>query len=156
MKRTIIITALILVLAFAFAGCSGGDNTVVIGSKDFSENIVLGEIMAQLIEKHTDLKVERKLNMGGTFVNFEAIKNGDIDIYPEYTGTGLSAHLKMDVINDPDESYRVVSEEFDKRFGLKWLGTFGLNNTYTLALSNEVYEKYGIETYSELAEISRT
>lgn len=154
MKRRIIIAALILVMALAFAGCSGSDDTVVIGSKDFSENIVLGEIMAQLIEKHTDLKVERKLNMGGTFVNFEALKNGDIDIYPEYTGTGLSAHLKMDVINDPDEAYRVVAEEFDKRFGIIWLEPFGLNNTYTLAVSNQVYEKYGVETYSDLAEIS--
>ena len=122
--------ALILALSVAFTGCSSSD-TITVGSKDFTENTVLGEIFAQLIEAKTNLKVNRKLNMGGTFVNFEAIKNGQIDIYPEYTGTALTAQLKMDVINDPDETYRIVSEEFDKQFNIKWMKPLGLN-TYTL------------------------
>lgn len=155
MKRVkLIIVPLILAIAIAISGCSGGDNKIVIGSKDFSENVVMGEVFAQLIEANTELKVTRKLNMGGTFVCFEAIKGGDIDIYPEYTGTGLTAQLKMDVITDPDEAYRVVSEEFDKEFGIKWLEPLGFNNTYTLAVSKEVYEEYGVETFSDLAEIS--
>jgi len=94
--------------------------------------------------------VNRKLNLGGTFVNFNAIKNDQIDVYPEYTGTGLTAHLKMDVVNDPDESYRIVSEEFLKQWDIVWLEPFGLNNTYTLAVTPEVYETYGVETYSDL------
>ena len=145
--------ALILALSVAFTGCSSSD-TITVGSKDFTENTVLGEIFAQLIEAKTNLKVNRKLNMGGTFVNFEAIKNGQIDIYPEYTGTALTAQLKMDVINDPDETYRIVSEEFDKQFNIKWMKPLGLNNTYTLAVTNEVYEQYGVETFSDLAAIS--
>jgi len=156
-RRKIIALAMVLVLAltFALAGCSSSsDKKITIGSKDFTENTVLGEIFAQLIEAKTNLKVERKLSMGGTFVNFEAIKNGQIDIYPEYTGTALTAQLKMDVLNDPDETYRIVSEEFDKQFNIKWLKPLGLNNTYTLAVTNEVYEKYGIETFSDLAAIS--
>ncbi|MPM85776.1 Glycine betaine/carnitine/choline-binding protein OpuCC [bioreactor metagenome] len=140
-------------LLAALGGCSG-KKSVTIGSKDFSENIVLGEIFAQLIEAKTDLKVERKLNMGGTFVCFEAIKNGDIDIYPEYTGTGLTAQLKLDVLSDADETYRIVSKEFDEQFGITWLKPLGFNNTYALAVTNEVYEQYGIETYSDLAAIS--
>jgi osmoprotectant transport system substrate-binding protein len=140
-------------MSITLFGCSG-DDTVTIGSKDFGENVVLGEMMAQLIEQHTDLKVDRKLNMGGTFVCFEAIKNGDIDIYPEYTGTGLTAQLKMDVISDPDEAYQTVAEEFDKQFGIKWLEPFGFNNTYTLAVTDAVYQEYGIETFSDLAEVS--
>lgn len=151
--KKIIAFALVLVLAFGMMGCSGKDK-VTIGSKDFSENVVIGEILAQLIEANTDLQVERKLNMGGTFVCFEAIKNGDIDIYPEYTGTGLTAQLKMDVITDSDEAYRVVSDEFDKQFGIKWMQPFGFNNTYTLAVTDAVYQQYGIETYSDLANIS--
>ncbi|MGI5935851.1 MAG: glycine betaine ABC transporter substrate-binding protein [Oscillospiraceae bacterium] len=147
-------TALVLVLTLAFVGCSSSADKITIGSKSFSENIVLGEIFAQLIEAKTDLKVERKLSLGGTFVNFEAIKNGEIDIYPEYTGTALTAQLKMDVINDPDETYRIVSEEFDKQFNVKWLKPLGLNNTYTLAVTNEIYEQHGIETFSDLAAIS--
>lgn len=143
----------ILLFTITLTGCSGSDK-VVIGSKDFSENILLGEMFAQLIEAHTDIKVERKLNLGGTFVCFEAIKNGDIDIYPEYTGTALTAQLKMDVINDSDEAYNVVLEEFDKKFDIKWLSPLGFNNTYTLAVTDKVYQEYGVNTFSDLVSIS--
>lgn len=153
-SMTILLVVMALALSFTLTGCWGGD-AITIGSKDFSENITLGEMFAQLIEAHTDLKVNRKLNMGGTFVCFEAIKNGDIDIYPEYTGTGLTAQLKMDVISDPDEAYQVVAAEFDRRFGVKWLEPLGLNNTYTLAVTDAVYRKYGIETYSDLVKVSK-
>lgn len=146
-------TVLLLLPSVVLTGCSSS-KTVTVGSKDFSENIVLGEIFAQLIEAKTDLKVICKLNMGGTFVNFEAIKNGQIDLYPEYTGTALTAQLKMDVITDADETYRIVSEEFDKQFNIKWLKPLGFNNTYTLAVTNEVFETYRIETFSDLAAIS--
>lgn len=145
--------ALVFLLSIALTGCSGGDK-IVIGSKDFSENIILGEMFAQLIEAKTNIKVERKLNLGGTFVCFEAIKNGQIDIYPEYTGTGLTAQLKMDVIGEPDEAYRVVAEEFNKRFDIKWLSPLGFNNTYTLAVTDKVYQQFGVETFSDLAKIS--
>ncbi len=153
MKKIVLaLLAASLLMVFTVSGLAQG--TVTIGSKDFGENIVLGEMMAQLIEAKTDLRVNRKLNMGGTFVNFEAIKKGDIDIYPEYTGTGLTAQLKMDVISDPDEAYRVVSEEFRNQFGITWLEPFGFNNTYTLAVTDAVYQQYGVETYSDLAKIS--
>jgi osmoprotectant transport system substrate-binding protein len=153
-KRMISLTLVMLfALPILFTGCSK-NKTITIGSKDFSENIVLGEILAQLVEAKTDLKVSRKLNMGGTFVCFEAIKKGEIDIYPEYTGTGLTAQLEMDVISDPDEAYRVVSEEFNKQFEITWLEPFGFNNTYALAVTDEVYQTYGINTYSELAKVS--
>lgn len=144
---------LVLLFSFLVTGCSK-KNTITVGSKDFSENIVLGEIISQLIENKTDLSVNRKLNMGGTFVCFEAIKNGNIDIYPEYTGTGLTAQLGMDVIADADETYQVVSEEFQNQFAITWLEPFGFNNTYTIAITNDVYEEYGIETYSDLAKYS--
>lgn len=152
-KAIALATVLLLLPSVVLTGCSSS-NTVTVGSKDFSENIVLGEIFAQLIEAKTDLKVIRKLNMGGTFVNFEAIKNGQIDLYPEYTGTALTAQLKMDVITDADETYRIVSEEFDKQFNIKWLKPLGFNNTYTLAVTNEIFETYRIETFSDLAAIS--
>ena len=145
--------SLVLLSSIVLTGCSGGEK-IVVGSKDFSENILLGEMFAQLIEAKTDIKVDRKLNLGGTFVCFEAIKNGDIDIYPEYTGTGLTAQLKMDVISDQDEAYRVVAEEFNKQFDIKWLSPLGFNNTYTLAVTDKVYQQYGVKTFSDLAKIS--
>lgn len=147
-KITIVLTLALAAILF-FTGCAKNDS-ITIGSKDFGENIVIAEMLSQLVETHTDLKVNRKLNLGGTFVNFNAIKNNQIDIYPEYTGTGLTAHLKMDVVNDPDESYGIVSEEFVKQWDIVWLEPFGFNNTYTLAVTPEVYEKYGVETYSDL------
>ncbi|MCK9602026.1 MAG: glycine/betaine ABC transporter substrate-binding protein [Sphaerochaeta sp.] len=143
------VLTLALAAILVFTGCAKNDS-ITIGSKDFGENIVIAEMLSQLVEAHTDLKVNRKLNLGGTFVNFNAIKNDQIDVYPEYTGTGLTAHLKMDVVNDPDESYRIVSEEFLKQWDIVWLEPFGLNNTYTLAVTPEVYETYGVETYSDL------
>lgn len=153
-KITAFLLAATLLASGVLSGCSGKD-TITVGGKDYGENNILSEMFAQLIETHTDLKVNRKLNMGGTFVCFEALKNGDIDIYPEYTGTGLTAQLHMDVITDPDEAYRVASEEFDKQFDIKWLKPVGFNNTYALAVTNDVYEEYGIETYSDLVEISK-
>jgi osmoprotectant transport system substrate-binding protein len=145
--------SLVLLSSIVLTGCSSADK-IVIGSKDFSENILLGEMFAQLVEAKTDIKVDRKLNLGGTFVCFEAIKNGDIDIYPEYTGTGLTAQLKMDVISDQDEAYRVVAEEFNKQFDIKWLSPLGFNNTYTLAVTDKVYQQYSVKTFSDLAKIS--
>jgi osmoprotectant transport system substrate-binding protein len=153
-KWYVIVIAAIMILSLSLSGCKGSD-MITIGSKDFGENIVLGEMFALLIENHTDLKVDRKLNMGGTFVCFEAIKSGDIDIYAEYTGTGLTAQLNMDVISDPDEAYFVVKKEFEEQFGVKWLEPLGLNNTYALGITEEVYEEYGVNTYSELAAVSK-
>ena len=156
LKKRIVGLLLLIVMSstLMLTGCSSS-NTVVIGSKDFTENILLSEILAQLVETQTDLKVERKQNLGGTFVCFEAIKNGDIDIYPEYTGTGLTAQLEMNVISDPDEAYRIVAEEFDKKFKITWLSPFGFNNTYAIAVTDQVYQTYNIETVSDLAKISK-
>ncbi|MBC7325825.1 MAG: glycine/betaine ABC transporter substrate-binding protein, partial [Moorella sp. (in: Bacteria)] len=146
----------ITMLLFVAAGCGGaGDKgTVVVGSKDFTENILLGEIMAQLIEANTDLKVERKLNLGGTLVNFNALKKGDLDLYADYTGTGLVAILKMDVINDPQKAYDTVQKEYNEQFKLKWLQPFGFNNTYTLALPEEVAQQRNLQKISDLKDVA--
>ncbi len=155
MKKKILSLAIgaVTLASIALTGC-GSKDTVVIGSKDFSENIIIGEMLAQLVENKTDLQVNRKLNMGGTFINFEALKKGDIDIYTEYTGTGLTAQLKMDVMSDPDETYRVVSEEFDKQFDIKWLKPLGFNNTYAAAVSRAVADEYDLKTCSDLIGVS--
>ncbi|MFA5562345.1 MAG: glycine betaine ABC transporter substrate-binding protein [Eubacteriales bacterium] len=143
----------LMILPLALSGCAG-KNKLVIGSKDFSENILLGELLAQLVEAKTDIKVERKLNLGGTFVCFEAIKKGNIDLYAEYTGTALTAQLNRDVIADPEEAYAVVAAEFQRQFGVSWLSPLGFNNTYTLAVTDEVYQTHGVETFSDLIPIA--
>lgn len=151
------IAALILTGALAmplFTGCSKGDK-IVIGSKNFTENEILAEMMAQVIEKNSDIKVERKINMGGTLVCFEAIKKGQIDIYPEYTGTGLMEELKLPVNNDPDEVYDMVSAKFESQFHITWLKQFGFNNTYALALPADIAQKNNIESISDLVPYSK-
>lgn len=124
---------------------------ITIGSKEFTEQIILGEIMAQLIESNTDVSVTRKFGLGGTMVCFNALTNGDIDVYPEYTGTGLTAILARQAISDPKEVFRIVSEEFEREYNLVWLSPFGFNNTYALAMREQHAEKLGIENISDLA-----
>lgn len=144
--------------------------TVGIGSKDFTESIVLGEIVAQLLEAN-DYNVERQLNLGGTVVAHEALVNGDIDTYVEYTGTGLLAILGMELPKSEDTAdeataestpaagggiaqtvYDIVAEEYPEQFGVEWLEPWGFNNTYALALRADQAEELGVVTISDLVE----
>ncbi|HLO01590.1 MAG TPA: glycine betaine ABC transporter substrate-binding protein [Symbiobacteriaceae bacterium] len=140
------------------AGCSGSAakaGSITIGSKDFTESIVLGELVAQYVEKNSDIKVTRKLNLGGTTVNFDGIKKGDLDLYVEYDGTGYGVHLKhTDPITNPDAIYDQVKKEFEEKYKLTFTKPFGFNNTYALAMPKTVAEQYGIKTYSDLAKHS--
>jgi len=129
----------------------GSAGRIVIGSKEFTEQEILGEMMAIMIECNSNIEVERKLNLGGTMICFNALKAGDLDLYPEYTGTALVNILKYDVISDPDKTYKVVQEAFGKKYGLKWLKPFGLNNTYTLTMRRPHAEELGLKTISDLA-----
>ncbi len=153
-KKALALLAVLALTVTVFAGCTSGKK-VVIGSKDFTENKILAEIMAQLIENNTDIKVERKINMGGTFVCFEAMKKGQIDIYPEYTGTGLTAQLKLPVETDPEKVYATVSTEFEKQFQIKWLKPIGFNNTYALAVPQELASKNQLESISDLGNFAK-
>ncbi|HEO70084.1 MAG TPA: hypothetical protein ENN80_02400, partial [Candidatus Hydrogenedentes bacterium] len=130
---------------------AGNAGTIVIGGKNFTEQEILGELLAILIESKTNLKVVRKLNLSGTMVCFNALTAGDLDLYAEYTGTGLVSILKEDAINDPDEAYEHVKEVFAERYGLEWLEPFGFNNTYTLTMREEQADALGIHTISDLA-----
>ena len=119
MKVIALVVAYVLMFTVMLTGCSSS-NAITIGSKDFSENIVLGEIFAQLIEAKTDLKVNRNQIWVGPSLILKQSKMAKLT-YIQYTCTALTAQLKMDVIIDSDEAYRVVSEEFDKQFNIKWL-----------------------------------
>lgn len=139
------------------AGCGGGASKgkVTIGSKDFSESILLGEMVAQLIEGNSDIKVERKLNLGGTKVNFDGLKAGDLDMYAEYDGTAYGVHLEhTEPITDASKVFGQVKQEFESKFKLTWSKPFGFNNTYALAIPRNLAEQYAIKTYSDLAKHS--
>lgn len=145
---------MILVLA-SFGVFNKKDQKVItIGSKNFNEQLILGNMLATLIQKNTDIKVERKLNLGCTSIAFNALKAGQIDMYVEYTGTGLVDIMKQKSISDPDKTYDTVKEYFNKNYGLTWLKPLGFNNTYTLAVTKELAGKYKLETFSDLAKLS--
>ncbi|MEJ2658817.1 MAG: ABC transporter permease/substrate-binding protein, partial [Desulfobacterales bacterium] len=97
---------------------------VRIGTKNFTEQLILGEMMAQLIEAKTGLAVERRFNLGGTMICHGALVSGEIDLYAEYTGTALTAILKHPVISDPEEALHYVTKTYHKRFDLQWLKPF--------------------------------
>lgn len=136
------------------AGCKSGgeteERTVAVGSKHFTEQEILGEIMAQMIERNTDIRVERRFNLGGTMVCFNALKAGDIDLYAEYTGTGLVNILGMKAIKDAEQTYEIVKKKFRSKFGLVWLPHFGFNNTYTLTMRKKQAAALGIRKISDL------
>jgi len=131
-----------------------GDDDIVIGSKNFTENFILAELFGILIENYTNLVVDLRLGFGGTKLVFEALKKGDIDLYPEYTGTGLLVILKsekkMDELKDKREVYQYVKKEYEKRYGITWLPPLGFNNTYALMMRWKQAEKLNIQTISDL------
>jgi hypothetical protein len=113
---------------------------VRIGSKIFTEQYILAEMVAQLVEGHTQLAGEVRAGMGGTQICFEALRAGEIDLYPEYSGTGLEVILKRKELlrdslgGDPARLYGYVSRAFPDRFGVRWLPPLGFNNTYALLM----------------------
>jgi len=129
-----------------------GPRRVVIASKNFTESHLLGEVMAQLLRAHTDLEVEHRSGLGGTLVCFEALRGGEVDVYPDYTGTGWSIVLKEpEKITDPLRAFLHVQAEYRARYDVEWLQPFGLNNTYALAVTAELADELGLRTISDLA-----
>ena len=129
MKRYLALSVAVLCLG----GCSR-TNSIVVGSKNFTEQIILGEIAAQQLERKLHIRVDRKLDLGGTLLTHEAIVKGDIDIYPEYTGTGATVVLKRAIPADPVQAYMVVKDAYLSRFHLVWLPPLGFNDTFAMVV----------------------
>lgn len=149
--------ALILVLFMVtiLAGCEKSEKKVVIASKPHTEQYILAEMLTILIEDHTDIEVEMKLGIGGGTSNIHpAMLKGEVDIYPEYSGTGLLFVLKEELIADPDELFEEVRKRYEEDFGILWLDIYGFNNTYALAVRNETAAKFGLKNYDDLAKVS--
>ena len=112
-------------------------HAIVVGSKNFTEQLILAEIAAQQLERKLHVPVERKLGLGGTLLAHEAIVQGGIDIYPEYTGTASSVILKQAVPDDTVRAYMAVKDEYLKRFHLVWLPPLGFNDTFAMVVRSE-------------------
>src|SRR5579863_5709093 len=142
-----------IVLAFALLTACGParENRIVIGSKNFTEQLILGEIIAQQIESQTHLAVERRFYLAGTYICHQAILAGRIDVYPEYTGTALTAVLKGKPSADHEKVYDQVKAEYDKRFNLTVGAPFGFNDTFAIEIRGDDARRLGLKTISQTA-----
>src|ERR1043166_6671123 len=129
---------------------SGASRRIAIGSKDFTEQVILGEIVAQTIESRTGLPVERRFDLRGNLAH-DALVAGEIDSSVEYTGTALTAILKLPPLSDAREVYRRVKGEYAARFHVEWLEPLGFNNTFAILVRAADAKKLGLETIGDLA-----
>src|SRR4030095_1580075 len=116
-----------------------------------TEQVILGELLAQQIERKTDLRVDRKLNLGGTLICHEALAAGQIDTYVEYTGTALTAVMKEPPSNDSARVYDTVKEAYKNRFGIEWTEPLGFNNTFAMIVRKADAQASNLKTISDAA-----
>lgn len=144
-------------LGFATGITREGSPDIIIGGKLQTEQYILGHMYRLLIENYTTLDAGLQMGLAGTQIVFNALDNGEIDLYPEYTGTGLHVLLNADsatvnrLDNDPEAVYAFVKEQTRQQFGLNWLQPIGFENTYALLMRRQQAEKLGISTISDLA-----
>ncbi len=148
-------TGAALALLFALQAPGPQAAPVIVASKPFGESFVLAEMFAQLLEAR-GFRVERRRGLGATEIAFQALREGAIDVYPEYTGTGLLAILGEPPAPDPGQVFARVSREFRERYGVRWLPPLGFENTYAIAVRRETAESLGLRTLSDLARVGRT
>lgn len=161
MKKTGLIFALLASVGIILAACGGGksgesgvasDKQITVSSKNFTENVIIAHMMADLIEAKTDIKVKRTVNLGGSNVVWNALKNDEVQLYPDYTGTIVANYYQEETGTSEESLAR--ARELIKPEGLAFLEPFGINNTYTLAVTKETADKYKLKTLSDLAKVS--
>ena len=151
-KLFVVMMAVVMLLSLTACGggssSSGADKNVIVGSKAYTEHEIVAEIDALALED-AGFTVERKMNIAGSVVH-TSITSEEIDIYPEYTGTGLISILQMDALTDQDEVYNTVKEAYDEKFNITWLDYAQANDGQGLFISKKASDEYGIATISDL------
>jgi glycine betaine/choline ABC-type transport system substrate-binding protein len=145
-------TACAVIIALLAVGCSSKER-IIVGSKNFTEQIVLGEIIAQHIEQRLGIEVDRKLNLSGTLLAHEALKSGGIDLYPEYTGTALTAVLKAPVDRDKSAVLARVRAGY-KPWRLLWMDPLGFDNTFAMVIRTDMASQLNLRSISDAAKRS--
>ena len=144
--------SLFVFAVLTITGCRAQrDETIVVGSKNFTEQIVLAELFAQQIEAHSTLHVERRVNLGGTLLCHQALVAGKIDLYPEYTGTALTAVLNEPPQNDPAAVFLRVQEQYRARFSVEEMPPLGFNNTFAMVVREDDAAKVHLQKISDIA-----
>ena len=149
--RTAFFLLLSLILLLFLSACSHRDR-IVVGCKNFTEQIVLGELIAQQIENTTHLPVERRFYLGGTYIAHQGILAGRIDVYPEYTGTALTAVLKEPTTSNSKAVYERVKSEYERRFHLTLGPPFGFNDTFAIEIRGQDARRLHLQTLSQAAQ----
>ncbi len=148
--RSVVLCAAAFMLVASVSGCNG-ERPLVVASKNFTEQVILGEIIAQHLEHRLGKPVDRRLNLGGTLLAHEALINGDIDLYPEYTGTALTAILKQPPSSEPAAVLAKVREAYRSRWQIEWLDPLGFNDTFAIVIRGEDARRHGLKTISDAA-----
>jgi osmoprotectant transport system permease protein len=141
-------------ILFSFYLTGSSHDQVRIGTKNFTEQLILGELLAQLLAANTSLQVVKQFNLGGSVICHKALLRGDIDIYPEYTGTAYRVILKKDTPRTAAQIYDYVRTHYAKRFNVEWLDVFGFNNTNALAVHQSFAVLHSLKAISDLKPIS--
>jgi osmoprotectant transport system substrate-binding protein len=147
-------TFFVFLLVLSASGCRRQADRIVVGSKNFTEQLVLGELFAQIIEARTHLPVERRFYLAGTFICQQAILAGRIDIYPEYTGTALTAVLKEQPSGDKQEVYRRVKQGYESKFGLSVGPSLGFDDGFAMVIRGDDARRLHLKTLSEAAQFT--
>jgi osmoprotectant transport system permease protein len=142
--------SLVAALLLATAQMASAQRPIVVASKPFGESFVLAEMFAQVLEAR-GMKVDRRPGLGATEIAFRALTNGGIDVYPEYTGTGLLAILGEQPMTDKAAVFQKVSTEFRERYGVRWLAPLGFQNSYAIAVRRPMADSLHLKTLSDLA-----
>jgi len=145
------LVCLLLCLVTSLVSCGAERNTIVVGSKNFSEQALLGEILAQHIEARTHRPVTRRFYLAGSYICQQALLAGRIDTYVEYTGTALTAILHDPIEKDPSAVFGRVKSEYQRRFGLDVLPSLGFNNTFATVIRGEEARRLNLKTISDAA-----
>ena len=153
MRRILALAALLAIILPVRPVAAQADRPVVVASKPFAESYLLAEMFAQVLEAR-GIPVDRRPGLGATEIAFGALRTGAIDVYPEYTGTGLLAILDEPPRSGAGQVFGRVSREFAARWGVRWLPPLGFENTYAIAVRGETAERYGLRTLSDLARAS--
>ncbi|HLZ13224.1 MAG TPA: glycine betaine ABC transporter substrate-binding protein [Candidatus Acidoferrum sp.] len=152
MRRRIALMVAFVAATGFFCACKNGTHTkLVIGSKFFTEQVVLAELLAQHIEERAGIPVERKTNLGGTLLIHKAMLAGDLDLYVEYTGTALTAVLGESPKGDSETTYLRVKEQYAERFGLEVTEPLGFENTFAMVVRSDDAERLHLKNMSDLA-----
>jgi osmoprotectant transport system substrate-binding protein len=146
--------ALLAGAVLAILASAAEAQAIRVGSKNFTEQFIIGEMYAAALEAN-GIKVQRRINLGGTLIAHKALTANEIDLYPEYTGTALNSVLKAPMISDPDAVYKQVKTFYEREFEVTWLKPSRVNNGYAILVRPETAQQFGLKTLSDLAKVSK-